>query len=311
MQIIGRTATAAALLLAGLGTGTASANQEVLAENTCRVIDALPHEITEPGRYCLRTHLITPSSDGAAITISASDVSLDLRGFSITSTVRDTRKRVVGILARDQKNITIQRGKIEGFRYGVLITDSAAVSAGHQISRLLVSESTAAGISVTGASSTIEDNTVSRTGGGGSYAAGISYSGSLGRIRRNWVLHTFSTARGGYAAGIDLLQGPTQSVQHNHIFRVAGPSSSFGIRCGAPFADPRFGNVVEHAAIPFSDCTPSPDPSPSPYPYPSPYLSFDRAAGGSAPLSAQTLGFSALGGMLLAAGLLVSKQFSS
>jgi hypothetical protein len=100
------------LLLVSMAVGTASAQVN---------ITKLPYNINKPGRYQLYSSL-TYNGIGNAITINASDVSLDLRGKIITGnrTVALTNE-TAAIFATGRSNITIQNGTIRNFFRGIYI----------------------------------------------------------------------------------------------------------------------------------------------------------------------------------------------
>jgi hypothetical protein len=74
-------------------------------------ISSAPFTITQPGSYYLTTNLTV--SGGNAITIATNDVTLDLNGFTISSTTNPASG--IGILLSGSlRNITIQNGFIRG-----------------------------------------------------------------------------------------------------------------------------------------------------------------------------------------------------
>jgi parallel beta-helix repeat protein len=70
--------------------------------------------ITQPGSYYLTGNVTTAKENG--ISIRASDVTLDLNGFEIRSTVRFTSENGVEINAA---RCTVKNGRISGWGYGV------------------------------------------------------------------------------------------------------------------------------------------------------------------------------------------------
>ena len=265
--------TRAAVLAATAALGGADVGAQ-----TCTPITAVPYTIAAPGRYCLGTTLVYPSATGAAITIAADEVTLDLGWYGELKGTAGARTRAVGVLARNQRRVKLRGGTIRGFRYGVLFSDNIVRSEQHVIDGVKVWDSTAVGISLTGANSTITNNRVSNTGGDTPFAVGISQAGSFVTMKFNGVWRTAAWQPGGYAAGFDLTHGSNQIVFRNSANEVTG-HPSYGFRCGAAFAAPASKNRVTGATIPFSSCdppvtanpSPYPDPNPNPYPYPGPY----------------------------------------
>lgn len=97
----------------------------------CQVIPYTSYEITKPGRYCL-THDIFVQWNGETLTapirmailIRASDVVLDLNGFTIgyrqaTPLVSQTGGPGITQTINVLKNVVIRNGKISRFRTGV------------------------------------------------------------------------------------------------------------------------------------------------------------------------------------------------
>src|SRR5215475_1141125 len=81
----------------------ASAGQAQPAE--CRRITAVPATISRPGSYCLVRDLATTLSSGAAITIAADDVLLDLQGFALDGSAAGAGSEAHGIRADGQRDV--------------------------------------------------------------------------------------------------------------------------------------------------------------------------------------------------------------
>jgi nitrous oxidase accessory protein NosD len=80
------------------------------------VIKSLPFTITQPGSYALDKNL-TMSVNGAGITVNASSVLIDLKGFSITNA---SGSEADGIYVPvTSSNVTIQNGAISNFGFNV------------------------------------------------------------------------------------------------------------------------------------------------------------------------------------------------
>lgn len=83
-----------------------------------------PTTIDQPGTYMLTNSLFTNSSTGAGITISVSDVTLDLNGQTITGPGNGSH---AGIRILNAQNVTIRNGNITGTLMGVMVNNSANV----------------------------------------------------------------------------------------------------------------------------------------------------------------------------------------
>lgn len=75
-------------------------------------INSLPFTISTPGNYYLTKNLQFTATSGDAITIMAKSVTLDLNGFTLSSTPGVTGKAITG--NADQASITIKNGIITG-----------------------------------------------------------------------------------------------------------------------------------------------------------------------------------------------------
>jgi parallel beta-helix repeat protein len=86
-------------------------------------ITALPYTITSPGFYFVTRNL---SATGTAITVDASNVTIDLLGFCVTGPGKDSgANRGIDILA-SRANIEIRNGSLQSFgEYGIYATSSA------------------------------------------------------------------------------------------------------------------------------------------------------------------------------------------
>jgi len=111
------------LLLAG-ANGVAQA-----APAGCTPISSAPYTISAPGQYCLTNDIEFLGTSGDAISIAASDVTLDLDGWALYGPLRNGTPASVntgGINASLQTNVTIQNGTVNGFARGIQIGGGAA-----------------------------------------------------------------------------------------------------------------------------------------------------------------------------------------
>jgi len=145
-------------------------------------ISSAPFTISQPGSYYLTTNLTV--SGGNAITIATNGVTLDLNGFTISSTANPPSGRAVLINA-GLRDITIQNGHIRGgvtnngsgvfsgpgFGDGIYYSGSEPQNV--RVSGVSVSGCRYAGIYVGLEASTTVENCVVRTVGGVGIAASI------------------------------------------------------------------------------------------------------------------------------------------
>ena len=76
-------------------------------------IGSVPFTISVPGRYFLASNLIYVLTTGAAITINADEVILDLNGTSLHGP--GVSNSAIGVLVPSRHSVTIQNGDIDGF----------------------------------------------------------------------------------------------------------------------------------------------------------------------------------------------------
>ena len=86
-------------------------------------ITSLPWIISTPGNYYLPTDLTSAAVAGGAITITASQVILDLNGRTLKDSVKTNF--AYGILVFNQVDVTIQNGDIDGFNIGVFLSPNS------------------------------------------------------------------------------------------------------------------------------------------------------------------------------------------
>ena len=219
----------------------------------CQFVDpAVP--ITTSGIWCLRANVV-----GRGLVIDASDVILDLRGYSIindgtATTPADYRGFVMGVLSENDNNITVRNGIIRGFDYGVQLGYPAGVRGSLTVEKLFVQGARRRGISVLGYDSVnILDNVV--TGTGPIDAVGIFVSGrtdaynnhvntSVLTITGNRVHDTRVTAPGTsgwwHARGISATDGSSTIIENNLVTDVYDASPSPGTRAEGIYLNNRF-----------------------------------------------------------------------
>jgi hypothetical protein len=137
-------------------------------------ISSAPFTISQPGSYYLTTNLTV--SGGDAITIATNGVTLDLNGFTISSTTNPASGTAV-LIGSGLRNIAIQNGHIQGgvtnngsgvfsgpgFGYGIYYSGSAPQNV--RVSGVSVSGCQYHGIYVGDGASTTVENCVVRTVG--------------------------------------------------------------------------------------------------------------------------------------------------
>lgn len=166
-----------------------------------------PVTITQPGVYCLFKDYVLNLAEGAAITVSASNVVLDFNGHRVGNPAAGTSSTAVGVLSgglgqAGYKNIAVRNGTLIGFDKGVLVTGGG--SQGHVIEDMLIDRSLESGLVVDADASVLRRNRIVGTGslGSRSITSGISVYGDGVIVAENEVFDTRSKgqANGIYAA---------------------------------------------------------------------------------------------------------------
>lgn len=118
----------AVLLAAGslvlLSASSSAADGVVLIDQaTVMASGGFPYKITEPGSYRLNGNLAVKAADTTAINIDASNVTIDLNGFSITGPGSSVGLYGIADLSADTA-VAVRNGIIVGFSYGIQLTGS-------------------------------------------------------------------------------------------------------------------------------------------------------------------------------------------
>ncbi|HVC28976.1 MAG TPA: hypothetical protein VNF48_05430 [Gammaproteobacteria bacterium] len=186
----------------------------------CTPITSLPATIMTQGLYCLTGNLATSETSGAAITINANNVTLDLNGWKVGGQGAGTGTQAYGIYS-SATNVTIKDGIVRGFYFGILLNGQGAV-----VQNMMVNQNTFVGISVDGLGSLVEHNQVVDTGGStinsSVDAYGIS-SGSGALVSDNMVSGVTATGSG-QETGISI-DGTNSIARNNVVSNTALPPS--------------------------------------------------------------------------------------
>ena len=235
-----------------------------------RYIRSLPFTITTQAHYCFDRNLSTAITAGAAITINADFVLLDLNNFKLSGSAAGTGTLAIGIYANNRSNLTIRNGSIRGFAYGILVEGEAATSSRNvTVENNALDGNTVAGITVFGSRYSIRNNQVYNTGGTTSPAAyncgpqpptmiGISTlgqrntlgceTGGYGEVVGNTVANTFPDGLSG--SGLLTSIAALNGIVANNRVMTQKPSIAFPAIVGTVCRD----NTVLDAAGPGYSC---------------------------------------------------------
>jgi hypothetical protein len=197
------------------------------AETTqCMQITTLPATLSTSGMYCLGKNLSTSLSSGNAITIAASNITIDCNDRSLVGTAPRASTRANGLYALDRYNLTVRHCDIRGFARGVSLEGNS--TGGHRIEDNTVSDSANFGIYAKGDNVLARRNRVNNTGGGtnaGTISIGMLLDGSSVGVTGNTISRVYSTrvsAESAGAQGIRVLGGPGLTISDNRVLDL-GP----------------------------------------------------------------------------------------
>jgi hypothetical protein len=178
-------------------------------------ITSVPITISTPGKYVLKKDL-TLNSGGTAITVTASNVTINLNGFTLID--GPVPNQNIGVNADGVDNLIIQNGTISQFQGAAGIQISSG--SGHMLQNLQVQSFGNAGITLTGCNAcTIATCEVSKnflTRSSNSWGIGI-FNGTGNRVTNSSVSSVL-TGGGGGAVGTGILsQGGTNYFDTDYI----------------------------------------------------------------------------------------------
>lgn len=202
-----------------------AAAADVITDCT-RVIRFLPVTINNPGIYCLESNESTSITTGAAITVNANDVTIDLKGHKIDGSGAGAGTLTVGVSASGRRGVTVRNGRIRGFSHGVTIQGTGTI-----IEDVSFDSNTDVGAYCSGTACTVRRNTVVNTGGavlpppGTESSVGIVNYSHAGQTYDNTVSSFLNLAnQTPYAIEVGLATGGI--VRNN---RLIGPGSGQGV----------------------------------------------------------------------------------
>jgi hypothetical protein len=145
-------------MLLGAGPVLADGELYVIAGGGAPVgtkITSVPYTINNPGFYFLTGNLTNSGNFG--IHVMANDVTIDLMGFSLTST--NSAFGVCGIRIFQGNNVEVRNGTVRGFYNGIQEDKVSALN--HRVSNVRAIGNIYAGIFLAGSNHLVENCTVS------------------------------------------------------------------------------------------------------------------------------------------------------
>ena len=127
---------------------------------SCRALPNAPTVINQPGVYCLTRNQSVNMASGAAISIEAGDVELDLAGFRITNEFSRVDTTATGIFTGSNSGITIRNGTLRGFSTGINMLEGRS----NIVEKMRITGSNNTAIRVGGINALVRDNVVEAIG---------------------------------------------------------------------------------------------------------------------------------------------------
>lgn len=193
------------------------------------LISALPFTISEPGSYYLAASL---NSTNTGITVNASDVTIDLMGFTLSGgqNINHPGIRVAGGNDVPLRNVVIRNGGIRQFGTGVLMENTQ----GGSVRGIAAYQNTAAGIHIKNnapgvcSDIAVEDCVVTDNGGYGMFLEGLieNPKNNRGHLVRN------NRLSGNNNAGIRVLSAEGCLIDNNLIGPHTPATNAFAILSG-------------------------------------------------------------------------------
>lgn len=215
----------AAIAAATFSFGLISAQAEV---TNCTEITTLPTTITVPGIYCMKSNLGTNITSGAAITVDANNVVIEMNGWRIGGATAGLGTGADGIQSNNRKNIIIRNGIIRGFLKAIDLRGSSG-SSGHLVEDMLIDGNRHLGIDIQGDGVRILNNTVVNTGPGDATSVAIGIKVEDGRgilIKGNMISGLEET---GQIFGVRLENTIEAEISDNQVFDINEGFTETGI----------------------------------------------------------------------------------
>lgn len=193
-------------------------------DNCTGFIDALPAVIGSQGTWCLRGHLGTNISEGAAIGVVANNVTIDCNGFKVGNLAAGTWTQAVGVQAADRNNVTVRHCTLRGFYNGVEMLDGS----GYLVEYNRIEQARSSGIRVAGEGSLVYRNQVISTGNRYQYARGIWATAD---VIENVVSGVAGSANHPYSIGMSI-SGGSKLVRGNTVRGLVVDTDYYGFASG-------------------------------------------------------------------------------
>lgn len=192
-------------------------------------ITTLPATITLPGTYYLKQNLqVNMTGQGAALSVEANDVTIDLNGHTITNLAAAPSVATFGIHSFNKNNITVRNGTIIGFQIAVCLesvpVDDSTLSSGHLVEDIYASKCNFMGVAVTGGNGTVRRCRFTRIGGtsvrNDFWPSAVAVAGPNQRVLDCDIGDTIPSAFGGGTTGILCVTTTDAILEGNRVCQV-------------------------------------------------------------------------------------------
>jgi Calx-beta domain/FG-GAP-like repeat len=197
-------------------------------------IVTVPYVAAKPGRYRLARSLPSAASSGAAITVDADDVLVDLERQSLWNSA-GAGTLACGVYARNRRRLTVQGGVLQGFLVGVFLAadEPYAQPQGSIVRGVRALGSSYAGVWIEGRGNVLSGVEARHTGGATVFGPDASAFGLLAvgpgaHVSKNVVSDTFGNG-GGAGFGIALASGDGSLLSLNRISDPVATWDSTGL----------------------------------------------------------------------------------
>ena len=196
-------------------------------------IVSVPFIISVPGRYFLTSNLTYVLTTGAAITINADEVILDLNGASLHGP--GGSNTAIGVLVPSRRGVTIQNGDIDGF--GLAGIELLANSAQNIVDHVRLNANQTGVLAVSGTLNIVKNCVIDGVIDGGT--VGILFSSGSGNRASNNTL-----GNQGPPTGIALLTGGSSQNYFENNLVSKGFNASGQVMAGGIYDKYRFETFV-------------------------------------------------------------------
>lgn len=148
--------------LAALGVVWLGLSQAAEAQTAnCVEIATLPAVISQPGVYCLKKNFSLSMSDGIAIEVLASNVTIDFNGFKIGNMPAGEETLAMGVGVFERRNVVLRNGNFRGFMMTIgLLASDPEKSSGHLVENMMIDSSLVYGIFAVGNGVVLRNNQI-------------------------------------------------------------------------------------------------------------------------------------------------------